>query len=136
MNTPKVTPIYANLTPNSPPKFCECLPAPNRAYHRLSPLLPQRAFVLLRKFHKNLYKPIEKSVGFIFLPFFCIRTAQKFFEIFLKRGFVFLTFVLRWCSEEQKPGIRFPQRTLTTEYTFIRYIPERRGNPQPYESAP
>lgn len=36
-----------------------------------------------------------------------------------------MPFVLRWCSEGQKPGIRFPQRTLTTEYTFIRYIPKR-----------
>lgn len=31
--------------------------------------------------------------------------------------------------------IKFPG-TLTIEYTFIRYIPERRGNPQPNDSTP
>ena len=33
-------------------------------------------------------------------------------------------------------GQKNPPRTLTTEYTFIRYVPERGRKPQPNEGAP
>jgi hypothetical protein len=59
-------------------------------------------------------------------------SAKNFFEIFQK---LMSFFGLRCCGKGVRGEIP-THRYLTTEYTFIRYVPERGRKSQPNEGAP